>query len=102
MLETLDYTIRTGSTPTFIYFDLYLYSTYAAHNLYIPLSDIAVYMQLSQSGKQKNQRSLKYINYEKHAFLFKSAYFVFCLLPTVVSVSRAMAISIVWKSIINM
>ena len=28
MLETLDYTIRIGSTPTFSYFDLYLY---AAH-----------------------------------------------------------------------
>ena len=25
MLETLDYTIRIGSTPTFLYFDLYLY-----------------------------------------------------------------------------
>ena len=30
-LETLDYTIRIGSTRTFLYFDLYLYSTYAAH-----------------------------------------------------------------------
>ena len=30
-LETLDYTIRIGSTPTFLYFDLYLYSTYAVH-----------------------------------------------------------------------
>ena len=26
MLETLDYTIRIGSTPTILYFDLYLYS----------------------------------------------------------------------------
>ena len=25
MLETLDYTIRIGSTPTILYFDLYLY-----------------------------------------------------------------------------
>ena len=24
MLETLDFTIRIGSTPTFLYFDLYL------------------------------------------------------------------------------
>ena len=31
MLETLDYTIRIGSIPTFLYFDLYLYSAYAAH-----------------------------------------------------------------------
>ena len=35
MLETLDYTIRIGVTPTFLYFDLYLYSAYAAHFVYI-------------------------------------------------------------------
>ena len=34
MLETLDFTIRIGSTPTFLYFDLYLYSAYAAHYVY--------------------------------------------------------------------
>ena len=37
MLETLDYTIRIGSTPTFLYFDLYLYSAYAAHCVYYTL-----------------------------------------------------------------
>ena len=31
MLEMLDFTIRISSTPTFSYFDLYLYSAYAAH-----------------------------------------------------------------------
>ena len=35
MLQTLDHTIRIGSTPTFLYFDLYLYSAYAAHYVYI-------------------------------------------------------------------
>ena len=34
MLETLDYTIRIGSTPTFLYFDLYLYSAYKAQYMY--------------------------------------------------------------------
>ena len=35
MLETLDHTIRIGSTPTFqLYFDLYLYSAYAAYYVY--------------------------------------------------------------------
>ena len=34
MLKTLDYTIRIGSTPTILYFDLYLYSAYAAHYVY--------------------------------------------------------------------
>ena len=34
MFETLDYTIRIGSTPTFLYFDLYLYSAYVAHYVY--------------------------------------------------------------------
>ena len=29
--STLERTIRIGSTPTFLYFDLYLYSAYAAH-----------------------------------------------------------------------
>ena len=33
-LETLDYTIRIGSTPSILYFDLYLYSAYAAHYVY--------------------------------------------------------------------
>ena len=37
MLETLDYIIRIGSTPTFLYFDLYLYSAYAAHYVYFNL-----------------------------------------------------------------
>ena len=35
MLETLDYTIRIGSTLTILYFDLYLYSAYAAHYVYM-------------------------------------------------------------------
>ena len=35
MLETLDYTICIGSTPTFLYFDLFLYSAYAAHYVYV-------------------------------------------------------------------
>ena len=30
-LETLDFTIRIGSNRVFLYFDLYLYSAYAAH-----------------------------------------------------------------------
>ena len=34
MLETLDHTIRIGSTPTFLYFDLYVYSAYASHYVY--------------------------------------------------------------------
>ena len=38
MLETLDYTVHIGSTLTFLYFDLYLYSAYAALRLYLSLS----------------------------------------------------------------
>ena len=34
MLEMLDFTIRIGSTPTFLYFDLYLNTAYAAHYVY--------------------------------------------------------------------
>ena len=34
MLETLDYATRIGGTPIILYFDLYLYSAYAAHYVY--------------------------------------------------------------------
>ena len=35
MLETLDYTIRIGSTPIFLYLDLYLYSAYTQQTTFI-------------------------------------------------------------------
>ena len=34
-LVTLDFIIRISSTPTFLYFDLYLCTAYAAHYIYI-------------------------------------------------------------------
>ena len=43
MLETLDHTIRIGSTPTFLYFDLYLHSAYAAHYVYVYLAIISLH-----------------------------------------------------------
>ena len=42
MLETLDFTIRIGSTSTFLYFALYLYSAYAAHYVYWTISSHSV------------------------------------------------------------
>ena len=41
MLETLDYSICIGSTLSFLYFDLYLYSAYA---LRICITYIYIYM----------------------------------------------------------
>ena len=35
MFETIDNTIRIGSTPTFLHFDLYLFSAYAGNYVYI-------------------------------------------------------------------
>ena len=44
MLETLDHTIRIGSTPTFLYFDLYLHSAYyAAHYVYFKVQHSSQY-----------------------------------------------------------
>ena len=34
------HTTRLGSTPTFLYFDLYLYSAYTAHYVYYILQDL--------------------------------------------------------------
>ena len=33
-LEMLDFAFHIGSTPTFLYFDLYLNTAYAAHGVY--------------------------------------------------------------------
>ena len=44
-LETLDFTFYIGSTPTFLYFVLYLNTAYAAHYVYFTY----VYFTLSSS-----------------------------------------------------
>ena len=49
-LETLDYTIRIGSTPTISYFNLYLYFAYAAHYVYNPMQ-IFFYQKWWQTWK---------------------------------------------------
>ena len=54
MLETLDYTIRIGSTPTFLYFDLYLYSAYAAHFVYIYI----MHFEPAVNTKRENKREM--------------------------------------------
>ena len=47
-LQTLDHTIRIGSTPTFLYFDLYLYSAYAGHYVYFNECKIVSVVKNSQ------------------------------------------------------
>ena len=61
MLETLDYTIRIGSIPTFLYFDLYLYSAYAAHFVYLNSG----YVRLRNSGQIRVLESRR----ELHVYL---------------------------------
>ena len=60
MLETLDYTIRIGSTPTFLYFDLYLYSAYAAHFVYITknFSYLIIIIPLNWLTKPSDRRNV--------------------------------------------
>ena len=56
VLETLDYTFRIGSTPTFLYFDLYLHSAYAAHHVYFNYS-IYVVIPISEQFTIENTQS---------------------------------------------
>ena len=42
MLETLDYILLIGSASTFLYFDLYLFSAYAAHYVYREVNFVCV------------------------------------------------------------
>ena len=61
MLETLDYTIRIGSTPTFLYFDLYLYSSMAYDSPYFLAFFLSFFLAFdSQStipSKHKRRKS---------------------------------------------
>ena len=56
MLETLDYTIRIGSIPTFLYFDLYLYSAYAAHFVYYVERDLLSTIPAAARPRKSNRK----------------------------------------------
>ena len=62
MLETLDYTIRIGSTPTILYFDFYLYSAYAAHYVYFNFGSgtIVVVKTVCNNSKCPQKESVWY------------------------------------------
>ena len=66
MLETLDYTIRIGSTPTILYFDLYLYSALNRQSrrstlrLYIYINTL-FWLSFSFSGRQNHKQLLKFL-----------------------------------------
>ena len=53
MLETLDHTIRIGSTPTFLYFDLYIY-IYIDANL-----DCSISCMIERINEQTSQNIFK-------------------------------------------
>ena len=59
MLETLDYSIRIGSTQTFLYFDLYLYTAYAAHYVYIVKSYSRISLQMLHSDWLRYSMSIR-------------------------------------------
>ena len=75
MLETLDYTILIASTPTFIYFDLYLYSAYAAHYVYLQNIVMTLYWWRHSRGFDRhwlmNKRfKKKYLSYMKSTKIY--------------------------------
>ena len=59
MLETLDHTIRIGSTPTFLYFDLYLYSAYAAHYVYYNFHQVVD--GIIELAREKDQKQMEFL-----------------------------------------
>ena len=61
MLETLDYTIHIGSTPTILYFDFYLYSAYAGHYVYTLFSSLNDAFQWSITSSTNDTIILYYL-----------------------------------------
>ena len=74
MLETLDYTIRIGSIPTFLYFDLYLYSAYAAHFVYFTFGSFtaATLWLISRSVEVSPFHSIVYVH-PPPTYLFRTS-----------------------------
>ena len=75
MLETLDYTIHIGSTPTFLYFGLYLYSAYAAHYVYMirMLTSISS-TELQRTGSVRSSSAFSNQLLNAEAFLANNKY----------------------------
>ena len=53
-LETLDFAFYIGSTPTFLYFDLYLNTTYAAHYTFIFLIILIILWSIIRHSEVDN------------------------------------------------
>ena len=75
MLETLDHTNHIGSTQTFLYFDLYLYSAYAAHYVYLQNIVMTLYWWRHSRGFDRhwlmNKRfKKKYLSYMKSTKIY--------------------------------
>ena len=71
MLETLNHTIRIGSTLTFLYFDLYLYSAYAAHYVYIQKWQLKIIIIIMHNNNNNYHNNNNYYDYHAHQRIFK-------------------------------
>ena len=70
----LDHTIHIGSTSTFLYFDLYLYSAYGAHYVYGKvLASVAMTIVTFQNGKKLTFNPIYFTNE------FSDSNFYFCI-----------------------
>ena len=99
----LDYTVHIGSTPTFLYFDLYLYSAYAAHYVYYVIERLVKVLReleiaISQLQKHCNfsfsQTSIRVsITVSKHGkrFLFLNYIYVYLSSRPAQSTGRRLA-----------
>ena len=61
--KTLEFTLRFGSTPTFLYIDLYLNTACAAHCVYSSIHQLSIVEKNKQTNKQTNkQNPIKQLN----------------------------------------
>ena len=66
MLETLYYTIRIGSTPTFLYFDLYIY-IYSS----LVLTGKHIHFKVAPYGSLKIERKIIYVGLKNCLWIFR-------------------------------
>ena len=72
-LETLDFTIHIGSTPTVLYFDLYLYSACAAR-IHIVLTDLQLFNTIYFASTVGTVSSLVYSYNNNNCYMAQATY----------------------------
>ena len=101
MLETLDYTIRFGNTPTILYFDIHLYSAYVEGPMLETLDYILSVLAVHRPFYISIYIYIRTYVYYMYIYVCIRMYMYVCILFTIgytAGYFREMRLGIIWAS----